>query len=111
MAVSSFISYDSTYDDYVKYSDDDRSTDSYLNYYQQEGDALKHVDSYNFVHDTDTFASRDIPQDFDDKYNSYLDKFDDGFSFIHMQKLTASKSTPQYFYTKCLRIFEAAGYI
>ena len=50
------------------------------------------MDSYNFVHDTDTFTPTDIPQDFDDEYYSYLDKnynkFDDGFSLTHMRKLT-----------------------
>ena len=47
LAVSRLIPHDSTYDD------DDCSTDSYLNYCQQEGNTYKHVDSYNFVHDTE----------------------------------------------------------
>ena len=50
------------------------------------------MDSYNFVHATNTFTPTDIPQEFDDDYYSYLDKhydkFDDCFSLIHMQKLT-----------------------
>ena len=45
-----------------------------------------------FVNDTDTFTPMDIPQESDDEYYSYLnkhyDKFNDGFSLIHMQKLT-----------------------
>ena len=86
MAVSSLIPHDSTYDD------DDCSTNSNLDYFQQEGNTSKRVDSYDFVHDTDTFTPTDIPQDFDDEYYSYLNKhynkFDDGFSLIHMQKLT-----------------------
>ena len=65
MAVSSLITNDSTYDDDVKYSDDDCSTDSYLNYCQQESNTPKRVDSYDFVHDTDTFTPTEIPQDFD----------------------------------------------
>ena len=32
------------------------------------------MDSYDFVHDTNTFTPTDIPQDFDDEYYSYLDK-------------------------------------
>ena len=80
------------HDDDVEYSDDDCSTDSYLDYCQQEGDAYKRVDSYNFLHNTDTFTPMDILQDFDDEYYSYLNKnyneFDNGFSLTHMRKLT-----------------------
>ena len=79
-------------DDTVKYSDDNCSTDSYLNYCQQEGNTHKRVNSYNFLHNTDTFTSTDIPNKIDDTYFSYLDKnynkFDNGFSLTHMQKLT-----------------------
>ena len=80
------------HDDDLKYSDDNCSTDSYLDYCQQEDDAPELVDSYNFVHDMDTFTPTDIPNEIDDKYFSYLDKnytaFDNGFSLTHMQKLT-----------------------
>lgn len=71
------------HDDDVKYSDDNWSTDSYLNYFQQEENTDKHVDSYNFLHDTDTFTPMDVPQIFDDEYYNYLDKnynkFDNNF--------------------------------
>ena len=72
--------------------DDDDSTNSNLNHFQQGGNAYKRVDSYDFVHDTDLYTPMDIPQEFDDGYYSYLDKhysvFDDGYSITHMQKLT-----------------------
>ena len=86
LVVSSLIPHDSTYDN------DDCSADSYLDYCQQEGNAPKRVDSYNFVHDTNTFTPTDIPHKFDDKYFNYLDKqydlFDNCSSYIYMQKLT-----------------------
>ena len=47
--------------------DDDCSTNSFLDYCQQEGDAPEHVDSYNFVHDTDSFTPTDIPHKLDNK--------------------------------------------
>ena len=93
LAVSNLIPHDSTYDDDDDSIDsNDNSTASDLNYSQQEGNASKRVDLYNFVHDTDPYTSMDIPQEFDDEYYSYLDKhyneFDDGFSLTYMQKLT-----------------------
>ena len=62
------------HDDDVKYSNDDCSTDSFLDYCQQEEDAPKCVDSYDFVHDTNTFTPTDIPNKIDCKYFSYIDK-------------------------------------
>ena len=80
-AISSFLPHDF-------YDDDDDSTDSEFNYFQQ-GDA-KRIDLYNFVHDTDPYTPMDIPQD--DEYYNYLEAhysvFDDGFSTTHMRKLT-----------------------
>ena len=60
----------------LKYSDDDCSIDSYLDYCQQDNNALgyQQVDSYNFIHNTNTFTPMAIPQDFDDEHYSYLDK-------------------------------------
>ena len=86
LAVSSLVPHDSTY------NDDDCSTDSYLNYFQQEDNSPKCMDLYNFVHDTNTFTPTDIPPKYDDKYFNYLDKhynlFDNCSSYIYMQKLT-----------------------
>ena len=53
-AFSSFLPHD-FYDD-----DDDDSTDSKFDYFQQEGDATKRIDSYDFVHDTDPYTPMDI---------------------------------------------------
>ena len=63
MAFYSLIPHDSTYNDDVEYSDNDCSIDSYLDYWQQDNDApgFKQVDSYNFIHNTDTFTPMDIP--------------------------------------------------
>ena len=48
---------------------------NFLDYYQQKGNAPKRVDSYDFVHDTNTFTLTDIPQDNDfEEYYSYIDK-------------------------------------
>lgn len=60
MAVSSLIPHCSTYDDDGEYSDDNCSIGSYLDYCQQENDTpgYQRVDSYNFIHDTDTFTHR-----------------------------------------------------
>ena len=92
MAISSFITHGPNHNDDVKYSDEECSTDSFLDYCQQEGNVPKCVDLYNFVHDTDIFSPTNIPQKFDDAYHTYLDEyydeFEDGFSLIHMQKLT-----------------------
>ena len=86
LAVSSLIPHDYAYDN------DDCSTNSDLDYFQQEGNTSKHVDSYNFVHDTNPSAPMDIPHKYDAKYFDYLDKhyslFEDCSSFIYMQKLT-----------------------
>ena len=53
LAISSFVPHDSNYDDDDDSTDsDDDSTDSDLDYSQQEGNAYKRVDLYDFVHDT-----------------------------------------------------------
>ena len=82
LADSNLIPHDSTYEN--------DSTDSNLDYFQDEGDDYKRVDSYDFVH-TDPYTPMDIPQEHDE-YHNYLDKhysiFDDGYSLTHMQKLT-----------------------
>ena len=78
------ITHDSTYDD-------DYSIHSNLDYINQEGNIDIRVDSYDFVHDTETYTPLDIPPEHDDKYFDYLDKhyslFDDD-GLIYMQKLT-----------------------
>ena len=71
------------------HSDNDCSNNSFLDHCQQEGNAPKCVDSYNFIHDTDTFTPTDIPQDFDEKYYSYFDKNYSEFGIcIFIRKLT-----------------------
>ena len=74
------------------YSDNDCFNDSFLDYCQQEGDTPKCADSYNFVHDTDTFAPMDIPQDFDDKYYSYIDKNYSEFGTGTLMRKLANKN-------------------
>ena len=84
LAVSYLIPYDSTYDD--------DSINSDLDYINQEGNIDKRVDSYDFVHDTESYTPLDIPPEHDAKYFDYLDKhyslFDDCSRLIYMQKLT-----------------------
>ena len=71
--------------------DDKDSTNSDLDYFQEEGNDYKRVDLYEFVHDINPYTPMDIPQE-SDEYYSYLDKhyfvFDDGYSITDMQKLT-----------------------
>ena len=71
---------------------DDNSTNIDLNYIHQEGNIFKRVDSYDFIHDTNSYTPMDIPQEFDDKYYSYLDEhyslFDNCSGLIYMQKIT-----------------------
>lgn len=50
LSVSSLIPCDSTYNYDFKYSNDDCSVDSFLDYCQHEEDITKHVDSYDFVY-------------------------------------------------------------
>ena len=67
--------------------DDKDSTNSDLDYFQEEDNDYKLVDLYDFVHDTDPYTPMDIPQE-SDEYYSYLDKhysvFDNDYSITHM---------------------------
>ena len=71
IVLSTYIYHDANYSDDDKYPDDDCSVDSYLDYAQQDNNATGYnqVDSYNFLHDTNTSTPTDILHDFN--YDDY----------------------------------------
>ena len=89
---SNFIPHD------ITYYNDDHSTDSDLDFVQDDGPTgYNQVDSYNFLHDTDTFTTTDIPHGFNDEYNSHIGnnyiEFENDFNNTHMWKLTDNDIT------------------
>ena len=79
MALTSYIHHDEDY------YNNDCSTDSDLDFVQDNSPTgYNQVDSYNFLHNTDTFTPTDIPHGFNDKYYSYINnnyiELNDGFN-------------------------------
>lgn len=77
----------------INYSNDNCSIDSDLDFVQDNGPTgYNQLDSYNFLHNTDTSPLTDIPHDFNYKYYSYTSnsyiEIDNGFNSILMTKLT-----------------------
>ena len=81
------IYHDANYSDDANYSNDDYFVNSYLDYLQQDNNAVGYnqVDSYNFIHETKTVPPKDVLHDFN--YNDYIE-IDNGFNITLMRKLT-----------------------